>query len=219
MNFDKNIVFNILQIITTYIVLIVTLRFNEKDTNKKISEERGKFNESNEIAKRQHEEVLNEQKEATRLSIMPYFILKRENVHIYKNNEADDLIIIDLALINKGNGTAISVINKYLKDDIYKSIIIAKTLTYDYSCYIPFDWNSNCAMVNETIIEKICFNAKKIKIETDCEINSDQFDFIIVYKDMRNQKYEQEFFIQFHKSKNGKYEPLLMESYAPQMIQ
>ena len=31
MNFDKNIVFNILQIITTYIVLIVTLRFNEKD--------------------------------------------------------------------------------------------------------------------------------------------------------------------------------------------
>ena len=219
MNFNTDVVFRILEVAAPYIVLIITIQVNKKITDKMIIEERNKFYNNIKITKRQHEETLKEQQEETRLSIMPYFILKRENIHIYKNNDADDLIIIDLTLINKGKGTAISVVNKYIKDSIYKSIIIAKTITYDYNCYLPFDWNNNCAMVNETINEKICFNEKNIKFETDCEINSDQLNFTIKYKDMRNQRYEQEFFVQFHKSKNEEYEPLLTESYEPQLVE
>ena len=219
MKYIEEFFLNFIAVAAPYIVLIVTLIYNNKENNRRIKEDWNIFNENKEITNKNHEEILAEQKEKTRLLIMPYFILSKKNVKIYKNDRNDDLVIIDFTLINKGNGTAISVINKYLSDATYNSIVVAKTYTYDYLCFSPFDWNINCAIVNETIREKICFNENNIKFKSVCEINDEQFEFTIIYKDMCYKKYEQTFFMQIHKDNDNSFELLRVESHEPLLIE
>ncbi len=67
-----------IEIVASYIVLIITLIYNKKENSKRIKEDWNIFNENKEIINKNHEEILMEQKEKTRLSIMPYFILSKK---------------------------------------------------------------------------------------------------------------------------------------------
>ena len=214
--FDSPI-FRLIEIVAPYIVLFVTIHNENRKFNEKNQLDNNNFQKNYSLQQESFNTQIYEAKESTRLSIMPYLVLLKNDITFSIRKYSEEFVDIELIFINKGNGVATNVMCEYIDNDNGKfTNIVSKTDTYDYYIAIPFDWYGNSAMINERLKMQIMFEPKRIKFDTMDNITSDQFNLEICYDDIQGRHYIQEFFIQFHLD-NKEYKPLLIESYSPEV--
>jgi hypothetical protein len=129
----------------------------------------------------------------------------------------EERICFEITFINKGNGTAIELIGKYLNQQSDSFLCpMFESVFAVYGCACPFDYETS--VVNPG--EKCAFEMyQAITINNIKEKNFDKVTFKILYKDMYFNLYEQEFMFLFSENqKDGQIETQRVSTFSPQII-
>ena len=168
-------------------IMRITLNSEKKRAAQDAIERDNQHQEMMKKAEQRHLELLHTQNDINRISIMPYLIKHKIELRRVKDN-----VIFDVEFINIGNGAAVELSSKYLCVD-GESLAIADTFLATYNCFHPFDELSSVVQPNH-----ICrFSIKQELKDTEVEENNDRFSFVVRFKDMRMNLYEQRFTIVF----------------------
>lgn len=103
----------------------------------------------------EHIDIMNQQTEATRLSVMPIFdivaiIGRKENLYKRESNEAKH--IIEIRLKNVGNGIAMNTYLKWKSDiDTKEYYPVYKDENAIYTCYKTFSYDNTIATIGKEI--------------------------------------------------------------------
>ena len=177
----------ILSTIVPIIIMIVTLKSEKKSAKQDAIDREQQYQESMKIAKQQHLEQLKTQNDINRISIMPYLICKTVEKHGNK-----DKVSLDFIFTNIGNGSAVELTVKYLNNN-EQPMAISDTFLAMYNCSRPFDDFSSVVQPNN-----VCRFSVKQKLKgVALEENKDKFSFIVCFKDMKMNQYEQKFTVVF----------------------
>ncbi len=171
----------LLSAIIPLLILVITLRFEKKQTKQQLDQE-----------KKEHQEILHLQNESNRIAAMPYFIIStRSCAHV-----ESDKVYFNIFLINKGNGIAIKVNGKYI-GLIYENCLfpLCETNLAVYNCTSIFDDKIKVVRPEEEyqlIIRQFIKN-KSTDILSLSDFYCDEISFSVCFSDMYFNQYEQEF--------------------------
>lgn len=172
------------------IIMLVTLKSEKKSAKRDAIEREQQYQESMKISQQQHMEQLKTQNDINRISIMPYLICKTVEKHGNK-----DKVSLDFIFTNIGNGSAVELTVKYLNDND-SPMAISDTFLATYNCSQPFDDFSSVVQPNNVCRFSVKQNLKDIAVNE----NKDKFSFIVCFKDMKMNQYEQRFTVLFEAS-------------------
>jgi|GEM_PF-5527690 len=152
--------------------------------------------------------------ESIREQVRPFFCIKSIRA-VYE----DKSLVFTMVFKNVGNGVAINIVEVYpYKEKVgcmYSHKYGDKIIHYD--CYLPIDYESNCAPINETCQVEIIQKEKTIF----SNINTDQIKFGLVFQDIEGNEYQQKFSFYFNdKACDGKEMKFYrVYNYIPQLRQ
>lgn len=126
------------------LIMYITLWFSNRENKKLLKQQ-----------EQEHIDIMNQQTEATRLSVMPIFdiveiIGRKENLHKRESNEAKH--IIEIRLKNVGNGIAMNTYLKWKSDiDTKEYYPVYKDENAIYTCYKAFSYDNTIATIGKEI--------------------------------------------------------------------
>lgn len=203
----------IIAVFVPLVVLRITLRHQEKSTQRQLDEQRREFQLNLEQSEAQHEQALLIQSESARIARMPYFNFHGSVVVEQRNG----CYTFGVTLDNKGNGTAVDVNLLFQEKEqgciLYVQDYNRQRITYRQTA----PCSNNIARSGDQISFEILQDTSEAKVTK--AIPGEVF-FYIAFKDMMCQKYKQGCYLLFGDvfSEKREVEVCRAETYMPELI-
>lgn len=212
-----NLVGIILSPIISMLILFITLNNEKKNMNEQLEKQKKQHYQNLKAMEKKHKQSLKQQREINRIEAMPYLILYKENVQLTTKKVNDkEILYFELTFVNKGNGTAIELKEKYIEKSEYTLGLMCKTQVAEYGCCCPLENETSVVKSDGKCEFEIYQNIDTTK---NMKRNNDIVEFTILYKDMYFNKYEQVFKIIFGEiNSNKKIEITRVATNSPILI-
>lgn len=191
------------------LIMCITLWFSNRENKKLLKQQ-----------EQEHIDIMNQQTEATRLSVMPIFdiveiIGRKEKLHKRESNEAKH--IIEIRLKNVGNGIAMNTYLKWKSDiDTKEYYPVYKDENAIYTCYKAFSYDNTIATIGKEI------NVYLIRKSTNQEDKSENSIVLpISYYDVLDNHYEQKITMNYYISDQvtGEVEAFDVTPLTPNLVE